>query len=217
MTPMDIVDELKDDKLKADLRELLKKQPNYIPCCHIRQPMKKINPSNATLGSFIAMVGGSYVALLLFVFPYIYADGWFPIITIMWISTMVFFTATVKIKPGFMRGTSAIPFLRLVEKFEPNMLCPACEVICTSDSRHCYICNQCVERFDHHCQWVNNCIGIKNHSYFFFFICAQAIYMTSVVIMALMNLSFEVTAEILNEATRRCVLPIIVHNSTTAA
>ena len=83
-----------------------------------------------------------------------------------------------------MRGNSSIKFLKLVEKFDANMLCPACEVICTADSRHCYICNMCVERFDHHCQWVNNCVGVKNHTYFYIYICLQALYMTAMVLMA---------------------------------
>lgn len=34
------------------------------------------------------------------------------------------------------------------------------------ESRHCKICGRCVERFDHHCLWINNCIGEKNYPQF---------------------------------------------------
>ena len=49
-------------------------------------------------------------------------------------------------------------------------------------SYHCNVCKQCVERFDHHCPWVNSCIGTKNHGFFLVFISFQAIYILSILV-----------------------------------
>ena len=49
---------------------------------------------------------------------------------------------------------------------EPDSFCPFCEVIRSPSTRHCVICNRCVERYDHHCPWIDNCVGVRNHGTF---------------------------------------------------
>jgi palmitoyltransferase len=56
---------------------------------------------------------------------------------------------------------------KLYSKYDIYNLCPKCCVHRTSRARHCQCCNRCVEKFDHHCPWLNNCIGARNLGLFY--------------------------------------------------
>ncbi|XP_071806944.1 palmitoyltransferase ZDHHC23-B-like [Asterias amurensis] len=44
--------------------------------------------------------------------------------------------------------------------------CDVCKLLKPERAGHCRICGHCVNRLDHHCVWIDSCIGVGNHRSF---------------------------------------------------
>ncbi|XP_064617211.1 palmitoyltransferase ZDHHC3-like [Liolophura sinensis] len=49
-------------------------------------------------------------------------------------------------------------------------VCMKCETYRPPRAHHCRICRRCIRRMDHHCPWINNCVGEYNQRYFIQFL-----------------------------------------------
>eukprot|EP00667_Euglena_gracilis_P014450 EG_transcript_14980 len=55
-----------------------------------------------------------------------------------------------------------------VDQRQPK--CQACMVYKPLRAHHCSKCQQCILQYDHHCPWINNCVGLHNKKHFFLFV-----------------------------------------------
>uniref|UniRef100_A0AAY3ZYP9 Palmitoyltransferase n=1 Tax=Denticeps clupeoides TaxID=299321 RepID=A0AAY3ZYP9_9TELE len=54
--------------------------------------------------------------------------------------------------------------------------CDHCQLIKPDRCHHCSSCDQCVLKMDHHCPWVNNCVGFSNYKFFVLFLGYSSLY-----------------------------------------
>jgi len=63
----------------------------------------------------------------------------------------------------------AVPGLNLQEskRTGDRRHCKWCAKYKPDRCHHCRVCRMCILKMDHHCPWIYNCVGFRNHKYFF--------------------------------------------------
>ena len=109
-------------------------------------------------------------------FPYLKNEGYLsPIIEYTFsITTIIFLSLYIYIvfsDPGIIVKNNNDTWIDIINCGKSiNKMCPYCMIEQGKFSKHCFLCNKCIENFDHHCHWINNCVGHLNKPYFIAFI-----------------------------------------------
>ena len=93
----------------------------------------------------------------------------FNILSILFIFDFIYIMNT---DAGEIQNKKNASLLELVEQnISIKKLCPYCMVDQNNYSKHCFLCKKCIDIYDHHCHWINNCIGAANKKKFITFLC----------------------------------------------
>lgn len=128
----------------------------------------------------------NFLIILIAVLSSIYSYSLFQlysiplIMTIFPVISLLFLYKTIISEPGYINSNEFKLNFREKERISQRTtkiyinkgkkayikFCWSCFILKPTPSSHCSICNACVFGFDHHCQFLNLCIGIRNYKSF---------------------------------------------------
>ncbi|NXF46755.1 ZDHC3 Palmitoyltransferase, partial [Oceanites oceanicus] len=164
----------------------IERKPEYL------QPEKCVPPpSRASLGTMWFIRDGCGIACAVVTWMLVfYAD--FVVLLVMLVpsrdyvysvingtlfNTLAFFALASHFRamltdPGAVpKGNATKEFIESLQ-LKPGQVvykCPKCCSIKPDRAHHCSVCKRCIRKMDHHCPWVNNCVGENNQKYFVLF------------------------------------------------
>ena len=191
-----------------DVVKVLGQQPSTIPCCQFKAPMAALEKSNSTFHLQLFINPFCLFLLVAFVFPFnVSSSSGYVVIALFVLQAIAFVWVATK-DPGYHNRSPNISFLKLNEYFDQAYICPTCEILRPKESFHCHICNRCVDRFDHHCLWINNCVGVNNHGVFLFYLISAWLYVVAVEFVMLSNFTLFITDTQISAARNHWLLPV---------
>ena len=159
--------------------------------------------------SLILMFFFIYLLFIIFIFPYFYFNKLSIIYSLIFITvTSSFLLGKFNQLSCFFTEAGIIPrkfpkylSYNLSDKYiyskitnKPIIMiqrsCKICSIKRPKKCQHCHFCDNCIEEFDHHCQYISNCVGKRNKQNFFFFIFLDLVFLIQIYIFSFIQFCF---------------------------
>mmetsp|Transcript_8801 Transcript_8801/g.9518 ORF Transcript_8801/g.9518 Transcript_8801/m.9518 type:complete len:522 (-) Transcript_8801:197-1762(-) len=183
-TAMDLAKDRELDSLVYMLED-----PGCLAKLNLKTMLKPAKRTKTALVAFALLYFLGHACLIVFQLPctevseLVFAD------LVLAFFSLVLFVIVWQTDPGYIEPKDHMSLLQLLMKHNPENVCPHCVVYKPPRSRHCTICNKCVRKFDHHCPWVNNCIGQENHKWFVCFLTVLEVSIVLILVIVIMDYS----------------------------
>ena len=105
---------------------------------------------------------------------------WFYIILMVKVIAMIFMIFK---DPGFIKIDKSDSLYKLSKQFDSYNICVLCVGERPPRAKHCQLCRRCVSKYDHHCPWINNCVGARNFGFFYLYLMLTLAYLLSNIIL----------------------------------
>ena len=167
--------------------------------CNLNAPAKKVKKSKKYVVIIFVYKSITTYVILGFIYSFMlvfYDKKYFNLIIfnfhlIINAILVIFFFLLICRNPGFVDNCEKInDFDDLLIKKEKSFLdfCFKCSIFKTDDIKHCVICDKCCKEFDHHCLWLDNCIGKNNYILFVLILYSLFIDILIIIIVSIIGL-----------------------------
>lgn len=161
---------------------------------NLKQPYRK---TTGCSGPFIVLLG-LYISTFLLNCIFVVHHMSLPLnLTFLSVSVLpaLFLVFAACADPGRLKNKTPSPknLFEIMGKNEADRVCYDCEIVKPTRSRHCDVCGSCIMVYDHHCPWINNCVGAKNYCSFYLFIVMMDINLVFTLCYEIYSLAHVVT------------------------